>query len=178
MECVARARLGTPFAGACGDGPPLLFFSAGSAAGSGSAIKAGLRAALERAGYCTAGLGPKSLGALLAGGLEGRPVHCMVALAPDGAAQLREDSALGAALAARQRTPALIVDAAIPAPPATSCAASASCGAERAAALEASAALYDGLVRDAEAVVARLPALLRITCPLVSPGYVLLPATR
>jgi hypothetical protein len=165
VECVARARLGTPFFGASGDGPPVLFFSAGSTADSGGAIKAGVRAALERAGYCTAGLAPKSLGALLEEGLEGRPVHCIVSLACGGGAELRGDGALGAALAARQSTPALLADAAIPAPTPRPCEGSGG-GGKSYAAVTAAAALYDGLVRDAEALVARLPALLRDARPL------------
>ncbi len=114
----ARAPSQLSVSRALASGPPstaraarqLLF----SPAGSWGAIKAGVRAALERAGYCTADLAPKSLGELLEGGVEGRPVHCIVSLACGGIAEPREDGALEAALAARQSTPVLLANSAIP----------------------------------------------------------------
>ena len=148
-ECVARARAAELCPALASR---LRFYSAGPRAAPTGAIKAGVRAALERAGYSVAGLRPKSVGRLLETELRGRPVHCFVTMACDAEADLRRDQAV---LSLDVGAP-LHVDAAIPAPTRPDVTA------------EEAAALYDGLVRDVEAMVSGLPVLLQGARPLLA----------
>ena len=150
-ECVARARCA---ATSSPERQRLQFYSAGTVAPPPREIKAGVRAALERAGYSVAGLRPKYVGRLLETELRGRPVHCFVTMACDAEADLRRDQAV---LSLDGVAP-LHVDAAIPAPTRPDVTA------------EEAAALYDGLVRDVEAMMAGLPALLGGARPLLAPA--------
>ena len=146
-ECVARARLQGMVVGGGADPAPVHFLSAATSTCAPS-IKAGLWAALVRAGYSPAGLEPKSIERLLDTEQPSRAVLCFVALASDAEADLRRDPALAAAMTARQLPAALVVSAPIPAPTRADVTA------------EEAASLYDGLVRDVEAMVAGLPAVL------------------